>query len=164
MLQRRLAPAAALAGLLVLALAGAAHAAEEARWGYTLSNELMSPWCPGFALPDCASGYASDLRLWILEQERLGRSEEDVKAEVLARYGEKMLQAPSAKGRGVLAYAIPAGFILMGLAVLVTFLRKQVSAAPASGVQNPEPNALALDAQALSRVDVELAKFESTRD
>ncbi len=164
MLQRRLAPAVVLAGFLVFALAGAAHAAEEARWGYTLANELMSPWCPGFALPDCASGYASDLRLWILEQERLGRSEEDVKAEVLARYGEMMLQAPRAEGRGVLAYAIPAGLILSGLAVLVTFLRKQVSAAPASGVQNPGPNAHALDALALSRVDVELAKFESTRD
>jgi cytochrome c-type biogenesis protein CcmH len=160
--------------LSVALLAGAANAQPEApaqpkaEWGYALANELMSPWCPGFALPDCSSGYASDLRLWILEQERLGRSEEDVKAEILARYGEKMLQAPKAEGRGVLAYAIPAAVILVGFAVLVTFLRKQGRGAAPSAVGNPGPNPQALagapDGAALARADAELARFESAND
>lgn len=140
-----------------------------AGWGYALADELMSPWCPGFALPDCSSSYASDLRLWILEQERLGRSEPEVKAEILARYGEQMLQAPSADGRGVLAYAIPAAFVGIGLAVLVAFLRKQGGAAPvASGSQNSGPHGAVLagtpDAELLSRVDAEIAHFERSRD
>ncbi len=141
---------------VALALLGtsAAVAADKApSWGYELAHELMSPWCPGFALPDCSSGYASELRLWILEQEKLGRPRAAVKAEILARYGEKMLQAPSAEGRGVLAYAIPAALILVGLAVLVRFLRRQgAAAAPASSA----------DPQLLSRVDAEFAAYEST--
>jgi cytochrome c-type biogenesis protein CcmH len=148
-----------LAGTAALALGGAAlaqpadapPAPAESEWGYALSNELMSPWCPGFALPDCSSRYAQDLRLWILEQERLGRSEEDVRGEILAKYGEKMLQAPRAEGRGILAYAIPAALILAGLVVLVVFLRRQGrSAAPADAAP------AALDPTLLSRVDREL--------
>ncbi len=154
----------------LLAGAGSAEptspAPPKAEWGYALANELMSPWCPGFALPDCSSGYASELRHWILEQERLGRTEEDVKAEILARYGEKMLQAPKAEGRGVLAYAIPAAIILGGFGVLVAFLRKQ-GGGP-SGVENPGPNAPAIavtpDTATLARVDAELAHFERAND
>jgi cytochrome c-type biogenesis protein CcmH/NrfF len=140
----------------------------EAKWGYALANELMSPWCPGFALPDCSSGHAQELRLWILEQERLGRSEDEVRAAILAKYGEKMLQAPSAEGRGILAYAIPAGLVLAGLGVLVAFLRRQGGPAETSGVANPGPNAQAIagapDAADLARADAELAHFESAND
>jgi cytochrome c-type biogenesis protein CcmH len=157
--------AVCLAGCVALAVslggATAARAADESGWGYALANELMSPWCPGFALPDCSSGYAADLRLWILEQERLGRSREEVKAEILKRYGEKMLQAPRAEGRGILAYAIPAAIILGGLAVLVRFLRAQ--RAPASDVETAIA-ALALDPLLLTRVDRELASYEASGD
>jgi cytochrome c-type biogenesis protein CcmH len=120
---------------------------------------LMSPWCPGFALPDCSSGYASDLRLWILEQEKRGRSREDVKAEILTRYGDKMLQAPRAEGRGVLAYAIPAALILLGGAVLFAFLRKQGSSA--SGALDPRPGAG--DPQLAARIDAEFAAYDNTK-
>lgn len=169
---RRLSLRRAFIALLVTsAFAAAAHAqAERGKpgWGYALADELMSPWCPGFALPDCSSGYAQDLRFWILEQEKLGRSRADVKAEILARYGEKMLQAPSAKGRGALAYAIPAAIILAGLAVLVTFLRNQAASARASGTENLRANASEIlakpDEHLMSRVDAEIAHFESTHD
>jgi cytochrome c-type biogenesis protein CcmH/NrfF len=159
--------AVCLAGCFALAVffgnAAAARAAEEEGWGYALSNELMSPWCPGFALPDCSSGYAADLRLWILEQERLGRTQEEVKAEILARYGDKMLQAPKAEGRGILAYAIPAAVILGGLAVLVTFLRAQRAPAQA-GVVETGITALALDPLLLTQVDRELASYTASED
>jgi cytochrome c-type biogenesis protein CcmH/NrfF len=141
----------------------AARASDERGWGYALANELMSPWCPGFALPDCSSGYAADLRLWILEQERLGRPREEVKAEILARYGEKMLQAPRAEGWGILAYAIPAAIILGGLAVLVWFLRAQHLPARASDIETGI-TALALDPLLLTRVDHELASYAASAD
>jgi cytochrome c-type biogenesis protein CcmH/NrfF len=165
--RRRVLRAACLAACVALAAsfgaAAAARAADEAGWGYALANELMSPWCPGFALPDCSSGYAADLRLWILEQERLGRSREEVKAEILARYGEKMLQAPRAEGRGIFAYAIPAALILGGLAVLVRFLRAQRVPARASDIE-AGITALALDPLLLTRVDRELASYEASAD
>jgi cytochrome c-type biogenesis protein CcmH/NrfF len=168
-----IAGAVAVRGLRVACLAGcvgfaasfgnvaAAQPAEEASWGYALANELMSPWCPGFALPDCSSGYASDLRMWILEQERLGRSEDEVRAEILARYGEKMLQAPRAEGRGWLAYLIPAAIIFAGLAVLVRFLRAQRAPTDARAVEAGIV-AMALDPLLLSQVDRELASHEAS--
>ncbi|HEU4430587.1 MAG TPA: cytochrome c-type biogenesis protein CcmH [Myxococcota bacterium] len=136
----------------LLGIASPAQAQQEEGWGYALANELMSPWCPGFALPDCSSGYASELRLWILEQERLGRSEEEVKAEILAKYGEQMLQAPSARGRGILAYAIPAVLILAGGVVLIVFLRKQGGTPARAPVRGDAP----LDPMLLSRVEAEI--------
>jgi cytochrome c-type biogenesis protein CcmH len=152
-----------LAAILLASAAVADEAAPtarfESRWGYALADELMSPWCPGFALSDCSSGYAAELRLWILEQERLGRSEDEVRAEILAKYGEKMLQAPRARGRGLLAYAIPAAIILAGLALLVAFLRRQGRAETVAA----SPDA-ASDRLALARVDDELAHFERARD
>jgi cytochrome c-type biogenesis protein CcmH len=172
----RLRRSIARAGLAALVLACALAAAAQERpvaagrggpppsesgWGYALANELMSPWCPGFALPDCSSGYAADLRLWILEQERLGRSEDDVKAEILARYGEKMLQAPRAEGRGIFAYAIPAAAVLAGLAVLVAFLRRQGGTDDAAGA-GALPGTP--DAAALARVDAEIAQLERAND
>jgi len=154
----------AVAVSIVMALGAPANAQDGSGWGYELANELMSPWCPGFSLPDCSSGYASDLRLWILEQERLGRPEAEVKAEILAKYGEQMLQAPSARGRGILAYAIPAVLILAGGVVLVVFLRGQRGTP--SSVENRQPNAAALpasppDPQLLARVDAEISAYES---
>jgi cytochrome c-type biogenesis protein CcmH/NrfF len=78
-----------------------------------------------------------------------------------------MLHAPRAEGRGVLAYAIPAALLAIGLAVLVAFLRKQGGAAP-SASESPGPNGAALagtpDAELLSRLDAEIAHFESSRD
>jgi cytochrome c-type biogenesis protein CcmH len=136
-----------------------AEAEDEAVWGYALADELMSPWCPGFSLPDCSSGYAQDLRLWILEQEKLGRSREDVKSEILAKYGEQMLQAPPAEGRGMLAYAIPAAMIVAGLGVLLVFLRRQAASAAAAPA---EAMPQAVDARLLSRVDAELARSQPT--
>jgi cytochrome c-type biogenesis protein CcmH/NrfF len=146
----RLALLVALLCAVQLLLSSPARAQREEGWGYALANELMSPWCPGFALPDCSSGYASELRLWILEQERLGRTEEEVRAEILAKYGEQMLQAPSARGRGILAYAIPAALILAGGVVLGVFLRRQ-GAAPAAA-----RSVAALDPALRSRVEAEI--------
>ena len=60
---RRLSLRRAFIALLVTsAFAAAAHAqAERGKpgWGYALADELMSPWCPGFALPDCSSALCS---------------------------------------------------------------------------------------------------------
>jgi cytochrome c-type biogenesis protein CcmH/NrfF len=160
---RRAVRAGAIGAWALLAAAAAQAepaAAADSGWGYALADELMSPWCPGFALPDCASGYASELRLWILEQERLGRPEDEVRAEILQRYGERMLQAPRAEGRGVLAYAIPAALILGGLGVLVAFLRRQGGAR----VAEPAPAAAGgADDALLRRVDAELERFERDR-
>lgn len=94
-------------------------------WGFQLSRELMSPYCPGRTLADCPSSQADELRLWIYQQEQQGRTRNEVEQDLLDRFGEKMLGAPRARGIGVAAYWIPALLFLLGGWVAFRFLRRQ---------------------------------------
>lgn len=152
---------AALALAVSLGADAPAHAQSEEIWGSELANELMSPWCPGFALPDCTSGYAKQLHAWILEQEKLGRPRAEVEAEVLARYGEKIRQAPKAEGRAWFAYAIPALALAAGLGIVVRFLRRQGVAKGASAAPSVTASPLT-DQDLAARVAAELAAYENT--
>jgi cytochrome c-type biogenesis protein CcmH/NrfF len=115
---------------LVLGLAGAGAAEEAAEaWAYELSHDLMSPFCPGRTLAECPSPQADELRLWILEQARAGATREEVEAELLASFGDKLRQAPRAEGIGLVAYAVPGVFLLAGGALLLAFLRRGVGGA-----------------------------------
>ncbi|CAG0989203.1 Cytochrome c-type biogenesis protein CcmH [Myxococcaceae bacterium] len=99
--------------------------AEEADWGYRMANELMSPYCPGRALPDCPSPQATELRQWIVAQAKAGRSREEVMAQLLDRFGDEMLQRPRASGFGLAAYLLPIVAVVAGGAFLAVFLRRQ---------------------------------------
>jgi cytochrome c-type biogenesis protein CcmH len=106
---------------------------EEADWSYEMWNDLMSPFCPGRTLADCPSDKAEDLRRWIVDQEALGRSAEDVHAEVLTAFGDVVRQAPVPTGLGLAAYVIPILLFLAGGGLVGVFMRRQsrASAKPA---------------------------------
>jgi len=103
----------------------AARAAEESSWGYQLSREMMSPYCPGRALSDCPSPRAAELRQWIVQQENGGASRSEVEQELFRVFGDQLLQAPRAEGMGLVAYLIPAAAFAAGGALVVFFLRRQ---------------------------------------
>jgi cytochrome c-type biogenesis protein CcmH/NrfF len=65
------------------------------------------------------------MRVWIVEQEAAGRSEQEVKAELFQSYGDIMRSSPLASGGGQWAYIIPVVLILLGAAVMVLFLKRQ---------------------------------------
>lgn len=114
----------------VLSIAGVALADEEAAperntWGFQLSRELMSPYCPGRTLADCPSSQADELKLWIYEQEKQGRTRAEVEQDLLERFGEKMLGAPRAYGFGLAAYWVPAVLFVFGGWIALRFLRRQ---------------------------------------
>jgi len=140
----------ALAALLLLAPAGASAQdgtdAEESEWGYALASELMSPYCPGRTLPDCPSPQAAELREWIVAQEEAGRSQQEVRQQLLARFGDQLLQSPRAEGFGLVAYLLPAAALVAGGWLLLAFLRRQRAAS--SGATPPR----------LSAVDPELER------
>jgi len=118
--------------LLALTLAGPAAAdAGAEQWAYDLAHSLMSPYCPGRTLSDCPSPQADELRLWILEQARAGATREEVEAELVRSFGDQLRQAPRAEGMGLVAYAVPAVFLLAGGVLLVAFLRRGAGSAAA---------------------------------
>ena len=133
------------AGLIAGALASQpAFAADDAAqsWHYEMWNSLMSPYCPGRTLLDCPSGQATELREWIAEQEKAGRSREEVEAQLYTRFGDVILQAPKASGFGLAAYVIPVVGVAAGALVLVIFLRRQAGparTAPAAVAAPPDP-------------------------
>lgn len=150
---RRAARAATL--LTLVCVAPGARAADAPGWATTLANELMSPYCPGRALPDCPSPQATDLRRWIIAQEESGRTHDEVMGELLGRFGDELLQKPRAEGFGLAAYLVPLAALLAGGAVLLRFLgRQRGPGAPAAAV-TPRP---AADPELERRLDEELRR------
>ncbi len=132
----RIIQAVVLSGLLVLG-AAPGLAEDEPGWSYQLAHDVMSPFCPGLALSDCPSPDAADLRAWIIEQESAGAVQADVEARLFERFGDQLLQAPRPEGVGLVAYAIPAGGLLMGgLLVAAVLWRRRGSAGPAPAVRS----------------------------
>lgn len=143
-------------GLLALP----ALAQEEPKgWAYDLSNELLSPFCPGVSLADCSSGSAKSLVMWMVVQESAGRTRDDVEQELYARYGEVMRPTPKAEGIGVTAYVIPALVFVGGGLLIGFFLMRQTRAARAAQ-EAPKPDAAPAtpDAELERIVDEELAR------
>ena len=148
-----------VAGMFVVAWLGVstAAAAEEADrapegWAYTLSHDLMSPFCPGRTLSACSSPQAESLRMWMIVQEASGRSREDVEAELFERYGDVLRPAPRATGFGLAAYVFPVIAFFAGGVVVAIFLRRQTRA-----VATPGPPSHAPDPELERLIDQELA-------
>ena len=150
---------------LVLLLLGVAWALpapgadEKSGWGYQLSKEVMSPYCPGRALSDCPSPQAGELRQWIVEQENAGVSRSEVEQELFRVFGDQLLQAPRAEGMGLMAYLIPALAFAAGGALVVFFLRRQRSSI-GGGEPAPAPTA-PLDPDLEQLVEEELRRIGS---
>jgi cytochrome c-type biogenesis protein CcmH/NrfF len=130
----------------------------DAGWAYRLPGELMSPFCPGRTLADCPSPSAESLRLWLVVQEAAGRSKDDVEAELIARYGDVIRQAPKAEGMGLAAYVVPVVAFAAGGLLVAFFLRRVLGGGPASGSPAPGPPAAPLDPELERIVDRDLAR------
>jgi cytochrome c-type biogenesis protein CcmH len=146
----------ALSCLLALLLAGAAGAeppAEPEGWAYDLSNELMSPFCPGVTVAECSSSQAKSLIMWMVVQEAAGRTQADVEEELYERYGEQIRPAPKWEGIGLSAYLVPAGVFLGGGVFIAWFLSRQTRRAP--GPEEP-PAPAAVDPELERIVEEEL--------
>jgi cytochrome c-type biogenesis protein CcmH len=87
-----------------------------------LYDEVMSPFCPGRTLANCPSPQAAQLRERIKQRVAAGSTDEQIKDELYEVYGEVVLGAPRKEGFGLLAYVLPALFILAGAVVLVSWI------------------------------------------
>jgi cytochrome c-type biogenesis protein CcmH/NrfF len=102
-----------------------------------LSNELMSPYCPGRTISSCPSAYARKLEDDILAQAQAGKSRDEIEQGLVARFGPEIVgYAPQP--------AVLYGSLLVGLVALVLVAlaaRRWVRrpGARASGPQAPEP-------------------------
>ena len=148
---------------LLAALALPAWSADS--WGYQISHELMSPFCPGRTLASCPSDKADELRIWILMQEAAGASREDVEAQLVARYGVEILPAPSADdATGIAGYAVPILGIVAGPLLVFWLLRRLTGpppGEPAGGTGAPVRAAGPVDDDLAAEVDRELRELDA---
>jgi cytochrome c-type biogenesis protein CcmH len=135
-----------LALSLVVGVARSQEPALDAQVIDTRANEMydqiMSPFCPGRTLANCPSPQAATMRERVKQQLAAGMSEDEIVDSLYGIYGEIILGAPRAEGIGILAWVMPAVFLLLGVALLARWLRsteRSVSAAAPTGAAELAP-------------------------
>lgn len=134
-----------LFGLMVLLLVAATHAAAQ-REGLSrkgplddpaleaeasqIASELRCPVCQGLSIQDSPSPLAQEMKDVIRTQLEAGRSDDQIRAYFVSKYGEWVLLEPRAAGFNLLVYLLPALVLLVGGGVIVFAVRRWTAAAP----------------------------------
>lgn len=99
--------------VLLLWAAPAAAAPEDV--ANRISNQVMSPFCPGVTLHDCPSQQADDLRARIRGWAEKGWSEDKIMDQLRVEYGPGISAVPGNEVGGIPAWLLPALVALGGL-------------------------------------------------
>jgi cytochrome c-type biogenesis protein CcmH len=130
------------------------QAAEKAREIREIEDNLIAPCCWSQPVSQHYSEEAEQIRNGVSAMVAAGKSREEILNYYVARYGERILAAPRAKGFNVLAYVLPWAALLLGVWFLIMLLRKLRSPAPA-----PQPSPLP-DARYASVIEKEMKDLE----
>jgi len=90
-----------------------------------LGEELRCLVCQNQTIADSAAPLAVDLRNQIREQVRAGRSDDQIRAYMVERYGDFVLYRPPLKGTTLLLWIGPFALLLVGAAVVVYIARSR---------------------------------------
>jgi len=147
----RRARAAALA--LLLLAAGTARAVEpsemlkdpalEAR-ARAISKELRCLVCQNQSIDDSNADLAHDLRVIVRERLQAGDSDAQVKAYLVARYGDFILLDPPFKAKTLLLWAGPGALLVLGAGVMIiAYRRRRAVVSPPAALSDEEQKRLA---------------------
>jgi cytochrome c-type biogenesis protein CcmH len=129
-------PAAAVAVLCALFLIGTAAVAvdttqmpsPELQKRYLgLTHELRCMQCQNEAIADSPVSLAADLRRQVKEMLLAGKSDDEVRDYMVARYGDFILFRPRVAARTIWLWATPGVLMLIGAAVAVQVTRKRAA-------------------------------------
>ena len=80
-----------------------------------LSNELRCPTCQGLSVKDSEAGFSASIKGKIRELMKHGKSDEEIMAYFVERYGEWILRAPPVSGFNMVLWVLPGAAIVTGL-------------------------------------------------
>ena len=106
-----------------------ADPAQEAR-ARALFREVRCLVCQNESIDDSEAQLAGDLRRIVREQVKAGRSDREIRAFLVERYGEFVLLKPPFSAGNAVLWLAPVGILLIGGALMVGLLRRR---APAEG-------------------------------
>ena len=105
-----------------------------------LAQELRCVVCRNQSVADSPAGIAEDLKAHVRERLAAGATEEQVKAELVERYGEFVLYRPPLRGGTALLWFGPALLAVAGAVLLARLARRRASE-PGDAVDPPDPHA-----------------------
>ena len=105
--------------------------AEEDRFR-ALTQQLRCVMCQNQSLADSNAQIAHDLRLEVLAQMREGKSDDQIKDYLVARYTDFVLYRPEVKPDTWLLWFGPLVVLLAGAVSVAAIVRRRAKAAPAS--------------------------------
>jgi cytochrome c-type biogenesis protein CcmH len=103
-----------------------------------LINEFRCMQCQNEALADSNVSLAADLRLEIHDLIKSGKSDDQIRDYLVARYGEFILFRPRMSWRNAWLWAAPGVLLLGGLAIALRVLRQRARM-PITGDDPPDP-------------------------
>jgi cytochrome c-type biogenesis protein CcmH len=148
--------------LAALALAGPALASEQRPTLAELETELICPTCQG-TLDQSNAPIARRMRAFIADRIAAGDTKSEIKAALVAQFGERVLAEPPKEGFTLLAWLLPLAGIGAAAAVIGALAwrwsrRSSGAVAPAG---DPSSNGQrSLDPELERRVDEALARFD----
>ena len=129
-------PAGVIAALACVLLASAAALAVDTTEMPTpelqkrylgLTHELRCMQCQNEAISDSPVSLAADLRRQVREMLLAGKSDDDVRNYMVARYGDFILFRPRVAARTIWLWAAPGILLLIGAAVAVRITRQRAA-------------------------------------
>jgi cytochrome c-type biogenesis protein CcmH len=126
---------AAVILLCLLAISPASHAVDttqmptpELQKRYLgLTHELRCMQCQNEAIADSPVSLAADLRRQVAEMLNAGKSDDDVRAYMVARYGNFILFRPPVSAKTIWVWATPGILLLIGAAVAVRITKQRAA-------------------------------------
>ena len=113
-----------------------------------LENDLRCLVCQNQTLAESNAPLAEDLRKELRELAQAGKTDDDIRAYLVARYGDFVLYKPPVKGTTYLLWFGPFVLLAAGIAVWVTVLRRRARM-PAD--EAPDDAPVIADGAAVSR-------------
>ena len=92
-----------------------------------LTHELRCMQCQNEAIADSPVSLAADLRRQVAEMLIAGRSDDDVRNYMVARYGDFILFRPRVSSRTIWLWSAPGILLLIGAAVAVRVTRQRAA-------------------------------------
>jgi cytochrome c-type biogenesis protein CcmH len=97
----------------------------------SLTSELRCLVCQNQTIKDSNAELAGDLRRQVYEMLQQGKSKEEILRFMTDRYGDFVLYNPPFKTKTGLLWIGPAAFLLIGLIVVIIYVRRKNSATAA---------------------------------
>lgn len=148
-------------GLAALLLAAPAAASERHPTQGELESELMCPICQGETLAQSDSAPAQQIKAYIARRIAAGATRSEIKDELVAQWGQRILAAPPRHGFDLLAWVLPLVGLIGAAGVLGLLAWRWTRARePAPVARQWVLDGHPLDPEDERRLDDELRRFD----